>query len=161
MTDIVLFQLHFSHLPANRLDSLHEDKTIHSLCMCLYVQIWMFGPVWWTWMWMFMSCFRKLSMSLSNALLGCGGQSGRNNQGSHPVSLWPCLRCISNYCSQTHIRHKEELLSRGTWVGGEGAEMGSIGFLSEWGRDEMEGKWDIEASFYLPPSSWRPTRQGP
>lgn len=33
MTDIVLFQPHFSHLPANRLDSLHEDKRIRC-CTC-------------------------------------------------------------------------------------------------------------------------------
>ncbi len=40
MTDIVLFQLHFSHLPANRLDSLHEDDpvSVHVLvCVTLYV----------------------------------------------------------------------------------------------------------------------------
>lgn len=40
MTDIVLFQLHFSHLPESRLDSLHEDKTVsvHVLvCVTFYV----------------------------------------------------------------------------------------------------------------------------
>lgn len=34
------------------------------------------------------------------------------------------------------------------------AEKGNMGFLSERGRDEeIEGKWDKEASLYLPPSS--------
>lgn len=35
MTDIVLFQLHFSHLPANRLDSLHEERVL--VCVTFYV----------------------------------------------------------------------------------------------------------------------------
>lgn len=123
----------------------------------------MFGHVWWTWMLASMSCFWEVHMtkvsifSVLSPLLGCRGQSRKNNQGSHPVSPWPHFHCISNYCSQTQIRHQVELRSQGTW---RGAKKGSGGCPSE-GERVMEGKQYRGACLYLPASSWRPTRHGP
>ena len=163
MTDIVLFHLHFPHLPTNRLDALHEEKIIKSVCIFLYVWVFMFGHVWWT-CWHVCHAFRKytqVSISLVlSPLLGCRRQSRKNNQGSHPFSHWPHFHRISNYCSQTQIKHQVELQSQGTWMGGGlKREMGV--FLVRERDREMEGTQDIGARLYLPPFFWRPTRQGP
>lgn len=73
-----------------QIDWIHYMRTRrsgHCACAC-YVQVFM--PV----------------SSVLSPLLGCRGQSTKNNQGSHPDSLWPHLYCISNYCSQ--IMHQVE-----------------------------------------------------
>jgi len=68
----------------------------------------------------YVSCFWEAHMtkvlisSGLSPLLGCIGRSGKNNHGSHPVSPWPHPHRISNYGSETQIKHQVELGSRGT-----------------------------------------------
>lgn len=155
MTDIVLFQLHFSHLPTDRLDSVCTcGLKCESVCL----------TVWRTWMWACMSWIWEVHMttvlisSELSPLLGCRGSSRekKKNWGSHPISLWSRFRCISNYCSQTHIRNQTELHSQGTWMGGgDEKRRKCLGFLVK--ERTMDGKQGGGARLYRPTSSWRPT----
>lgn len=61
-------------------------------------------------------------------LLGCRGQSGRNNGGFHLA--FPTSTCISKYCSQTHIKWSHRAKGHG-WEEvfkrmGSGIERGSL-----------------------------------
>lgn len=85
-----------------------------------------------------------------NLLSGCGGKSRRDGRGSRSVSSLPRFHCILTCCSKTQIMDQVELHSQGTCIARKGG-------AENWGGGIMEGKRDRRASFYLPPSSWRPT----
>lgn len=149
MTDIVLFQLHFSHLPANRLDSLHEEFLC--LDMCGEHGCWRVCHAFGKYTWLKYRSSRCWVPS-SDAE---GSRRRKNNRGSHPVSPWPHFHCISNYCSQTQIRHQVELQSQGTWKGG-GLKREAGGVLvkeREWWK---ESSIEELVSICLPPLEGRP-----
>lgn len=109
---------------------------------------------------MFMSCFWEVSVSsVLSRLLGCRRRSKKNNQGSHPVSPRPHLHCISNYCSQTKIKHQVELQSQGTWMGGGlkrevGVFLVKEGAMEGW---KEGGIWEL-VSICIFPLEGRPDR---
>ncbi len=97
----------------------------------------------------------KVSVSsVLSPLLGCRGLSRKNNQGSHPISPWPHFHCISNYCSQTQIKHQVELQSQGTWMGGRLKREVGVFLVKERER-EMEGNRDRGVSICLLPLEGR------
>lgn len=137
MTDIVLFQLHFSI--CQQIGWIHYTRTRQSsqcafACICKFL----FGHVWWTWMWACMSCFREVSISsVLSPLLGCRGQLTKNNHGSHPVfppSGCTSIASLTIVHRHTSSKRQVELQSQGTWTGGE-AEKGGGGFPCEGRKD--------------------------